>query len=225
MYSGSPAKLILPNGQPGMAVHPKGLDLDLENVGLNPPDADVEAKISFGNHADALSMPKGNAPTLNITSSRGAATVGSLVITTPVKNAVLALDGAQENGRTTRLWRLKAGPGEHVVTLSAAGMNDQEIKVRLAKGESATRKVVMTAAAKLSTLVIKNGMTGTKVTLDHAQFIGVVNAAGAFIYDKVAPGDHDITLDLAGYASITSRQAFKEGQALELHQAISSSES
>ena len=216
VYSGSRTRLTLPDGQPPRIVDQNGLDLDLEGLRMNAPGADVEGKIARGNRTEDFFIKAGNAPVLEIASNAGVATQGTFVINTPTKNASLTLDGNQRKAEQPGLWRLTAAPGEHEIKLSAAGMNDQDLKISVLKGSRISRKIVMTAAPKLATLVIKNGMSGTTITLDHSKFIGVINAAGTFSYDKIPAGEHEITLDLAGHGSLTSRQAFKEGQILDL---------
>jgi serine/threonine protein kinase len=216
VYSGTPAKIFISEGEAPRRVDSNGLDIDLANVGTDESEGNVQFKIARGKQSGMISVVRGNAPALSISLNAGPSLGGDVAITTPTKNAVLSVDGKQRAAERAGVWRLKMAAGAHQIKLTAPGMQDQEFPVQVKNGASTVKKVAMIALPSFATLQIRGGMPGAKVFLDQVQLIGVLDASGGLTYDKVPGGDHNVTFELEGYTPLSSRHPFKEGQTLLL---------
>jgi hypothetical protein len=208
--------VTLPDGQSPGKADKNGLDVDLSGIDISTPQSDVAVKVAKGKHMDAVPVPRGNAPALNIISSTELSQGGSVSIAAQGQNVELLVDGRKKTAAQPGVWHLKEPVGDHQFKVVAPGMHDQDFILRVTKGSNQSRKVVMEGAPLLSTLVIKGGTPGARVFLDHGQLIGVLDAAGALTYDKVTPGDHEITMAAEGYGPLTYRQSFAGGKTVPL---------
>lgn len=208
VYSGSRTLRANLSGQEPQSIPEDGLKL----TGLSMTNHELAFSVK-----DIPSVPIeiGNAPILYATLNADP-NVGYLYLQTPVETAHLLINGQEVKTTRKGIWWIWRRPGKYAVKLTADGYNDFEEEMEVVKGAPVQRKIELKQKPVFASLMIQGGTPGADVLID-GDHLGTLDSSGAFRYDRLAPGQHQISIrkDLFEPSS-PATHTFSAGQTVTL---------
>jgi hypothetical protein len=161
--------------------------------GLEMTLASGSNEIAFDDGKMPASLPveSGNAPVLSI--RVGAATKGTLSITSNVDGARVFINGRLSSRLVqAQNWRQLVDPGAYTVQLKLDGYDDsQEQTFTIAAGKLVPGKFELALSVTTGSLQVQGGTAGAQILLDGSP-IGTLDQTGSFGPYQIQPGERSI---------------------------------
>jgi hypothetical protein len=121
-------------------------------------------------------------------------TTGSIVVNSTPVGAAITLDGT-ETGQVTPYTFSELAPGEHTVAVNLAGYEPATQTVSVIAGSSVTADFTLILIPTTGSIVVNSTPVGAAITLDGTE----TGQVTPYTFNKLAPGEHTIAVNLAGY--------------------------
>ena len=184
---------------------PPGAEISLDGVttGKNTP-ATLDS-VAPGDHTVAVGLAGYNPASKTVTVSAGSSSDvdfvlnqiplnGSIAVSSVPSGAAIELDGIG-TGALTPFTFGNVTPGDHAVSVSLTGYNPESQTVTVIAGSTATASFILVPAQQTGSISVTSVPAGAAIALDGSA-TGKITPA---VLDGVAPGNHTVSVTLAGY--------------------------
>jgi len=125
-------------------------------------------------------------------------TTGSLAVNSTPAGAAITLDGT-ETGQVTPYTFDALTPGEHTVAVNLAGYEPASQTVSVVAGSTVNAEFTLVLIPTTGSLAVNSTPAGAAITLDGTE----TGQVTPYTFSELAPGEHTVAVDLAGYEPAT----------------------